>query len=164
MKVELDARYSSKGAVPVEWDVTRERLAAAEVYWLTTVRPDGRPHVTPLIAVWVGEALYFSTGRDERKARNLAGNANCVMTTGCNALGEGFDIVVEGRAERVRDEERLRRVAAAYLAKYGEDWNFDVRDGDFFHQGHAAQVYEVAPVTAFGFGKGEFSQTRYRFQ
>lgn len=164
MKVELDARYSEEGAVAVEWDVVRERLAAAELYWLTTVRPDGRPHVTPLIAVWEGEALYFCTGGEERKAKNLDGNPNCVMTTGRNDLGEGFDIVVEGAAVRVRDEEKLRRVAAAYLKKYGDDWNFSVRDGDFAHEGHAARVYEIAPVTVFGFGKGEFSQTRYRFQ
>ncbi|WP_030174942.1 pyridoxamine 5'-phosphate oxidase family protein [Spirillospora albida] len=164
MKVELDARYSSEGAEAVEWDVTRERLAAAETYWLSTVRPDGRPHVTPLIAVWMDDALYFSTGAEERKARNLDENPNCVMTTGCNRMGDGLDIVVEGRAARVRDEERLRRLAAAHVEKYGEDWSYSVQDGDFVHEGHVARVYEIVPATVFGFGKGGFSQTRYRFQ
>jgi hypothetical protein len=46
----------------------------------------------------------------------------------------------------------------------GSDWHFDVRDGAFHgSQDNVALVYEVAPVTAFGFGKGRFSQTRWTF-
>ena len=111
-------------------------LEEAEVYWLTTVRPDGRPHVTPLLAIWLDGALYFSTGASERKAKNLAQNAHCVLTTGCNALNEGLDLVVEGDAATMRDEATLQRVADLYAAKYGPDWRFTVRDGAF--QGAAA--------------------------
>jgi nitroimidazol reductase NimA-like FMN-containing flavoprotein (pyridoxamine 5'-phosphate oxidase superfamily) len=161
---ELDARYSSPGATPVGWAQARERLREAQIYWLSTVRPDGRPHVTPLLAVWLDDALYFSTGPDERKARNLAHNQHCVLTTGCSDLDAGLDLVVEGDAVRVSDDAKLRRVADAVEAKYGADWHFDVREGAFHHpEGGRALVYEVAPVTAFGFGKGEFSQTRWRF-
>ena len=56
------------------------------------MRQDGRPHVTPLIAVWLEHALYFCTGPDERKARNLAWNSYYVVTTGSNALGKGGPI------------------------------------------------------------------------
>ena len=35
--------------------------------WLTTVRADGRPHVTPLVAVWLDDAIHFSTGPEEQK-------------------------------------------------------------------------------------------------
>jgi hypothetical protein len=163
---ELDARYSGAGASPTPWARARAQLEAAEVYWLSTVRPDGRPHVTPLIAVWLDEAVYFTTGPEERKARNLAGNPHCALTTGGNALNEGLDLVVEGTAVRVTDDARLHRLAAAYEAKYGSDWHFEVRDGAFHHPDGAgtALVFEVAPSTAFGFGKGEFSQTRWRFQ
>ena len=83
---ELDPGFSSSDATASPWQVAREILERAEVYWLTTVRPDGRPHVTPLIAVWLGGALYFSTGPDERKAKNLAENSHCVVTTGSNTL------------------------------------------------------------------------------
>jgi hypothetical protein len=78
------------------------------------VRPDGRPHVTPLIAVWLEGALSFSTGARERKAKNLARNAVCAVTTGRNALNEGLDIVLEGRATTVTDRPTLRRVAGAF--------------------------------------------------
>jgi general stress protein 26 len=161
---ELDARYSSDGATPTAWADARGRLESAELYWLSTVRPDGRPHVTPLVAVWLDGALYFCTGPEERKAKNLAGNPHCALTTGCNALGEGFDLVVEGTAARVSDETRLRGIADAYESKYGTDWHFDVRGGAFHGPGGEALVYEIAPSTAFGFGKGEFSQTRWRFE
>jgi general stress protein 26 len=161
---ELDARYSSEGASPTRWAEVSARLENAQVYWLSTVRPDGRPHVTPLLSVWLEGALHFCTGPEERKARNLETNQHCVLTTGSNALDEGVDVVVEGDAERVRDDAILRRIADAYESKYGGDWHFDVVDGAFTHDGHRALVFAVAPCTAFAFGKGdEYSQTRWRF-
>ena len=165
---ELEPQFSSEDATARAWSEGRQRLEQAEVYWLSTVRPDGRPHVTPLLAVWLGGALYSCTGPHERKAKNLDQNPRCILTTGRNALNEGLDLVVEGEAVRVSDEARLRRVADAYLSKYGSDWTFAVRDGAFFHseagQGGEAWVFEVAPTKVFGFGKGEpFSQTRWRF-
>ncbi|MDI5970625.1 pyridoxamine 5'-phosphate oxidase family protein [Streptomyces sp. SL13] len=167
---ELDARYSDPRARPADWVRARDRLRAAEVFWLSTVRPDGRPHVTPLISVWVDDALYFCTGPDERKARNLAANPHVVMTTGANDYGSGFDLTVEGDAVNITDHARLVRIAGAYEDKYGAGWHYDVHDGAFVlpaagrAPGHGrALVYEVAPVTAFGFGKGEFSQTRWHF-
>lgn len=95
---ELEPQFSSEDATPRAWSEGRQRLEQAEVYWLSTVRPDGRPHVTPLLAVWLGGALYFCTGPHERKAKNLDQNPRCVLTTGCNALNEGLDLVVEGDA------------------------------------------------------------------
>jgi uncharacterized pyridoxamine 5'-phosphate oxidase family protein len=161
---DLDPGYSTPGATPTPWAVAHDRLTEAKVFWLSTVRPDGRPHVTPLIAIWLDGALYFCTGPEERKAKNLAENPHCILTTGCNSYDEGFDIVVEGEARRLTDEDILRRVAAAYEAKYGSDWHFDVRDGAFVHGPGVALVFEVPPAKAFGFGKGDtFSQTRWLF-
>jgi PPOX class probable F420-dependent enzyme len=164
----LDPRYSSGDATAVDWERARELLARAELYWISTVRPDGRPHVTPLIAVWLDGALYFSTGEEERKARNLAANPHVVMTTGVNSMDDGLDVVVEGEAVAVRDDARLRELADALLEKYGEAWRPEVGDGGFRHtlgdEHGKVLVFEVVPTTAFGFGKGErFSQTRWRF-
>jgi hypothetical protein len=162
---ELDARFSSPGATPTDWVQGRRRIEDAEVFWLSTVRPEGRPHVTPLLSVWLDGSAFFCTGATERKAKNLERSPHCVLTTGCNQLGEGLDIVIEGDAVRIRDEGRLRRVAGLYASKYGDDWRFDVRDGAFHGQGGEALVFEVAPSTVFGFRKGdEFSQTRWRFE
>jgi general stress protein 26 len=161
---ELEPQFSSDDATPTPWAEARERLEKAKVYWLSTVRPDGRPHVTPIASVWLDNALYFSTGQTERKAKNLALNPHCVITTGCNVL-EGFDLVVEGGAVRVTDEARLQRLADGYAEKYGQLFRFTVRDGAFYGEGSESEVlvYELAPTMAFGFGKGTFSQTRWRF-
>jgi general stress protein 26 len=161
---EVDTRFSSEGAEPTSWYVAREQLEAAEIYWLTTVRRDGRPHVTPLGAVWDGGALYFCTGPGEQKARNLEANAHCAVTTGCNTITEGLDVVVEGKAVRVVDDARLLHLADAWQAKYGDDWHFDVSDGMFRHGAGEALVFELSATVAFGFHKGEpFVQTRWRF-
>lgn len=159
----IDQRFSSPDASATAWVDGRERVEEAELFWLSTVRADGRPHVTPLISVWLDDATYFCTGAGEQKAKNLAQNPNCILTTGCNQLDEGLDVVIEGRAERVTDDAALLRIANAYESKYGSTWHFDVRDGAFLGDGGEALVFEVAPTTAFGFRKGEYSQTRWRF-
>ena len=161
---ELEPQFSSSDATLTSWAEAGEHLEKAEVYWLSTVRPDGRPHVTPVLAVWLDGALYFCTGEAERKAKNLARNAHCVLTTGCNALNEkSLDLVVEGDAVRVSDEARLQRIADRFASKYS--WHYTVRDGAFHGDGgNIALVYEVMPTTAFGFRRGtSFSQTRWRF-
>ncbi|QKW06124.1 pyridoxamine 5'-phosphate oxidase family protein [Streptomyces sp. NA04227] len=167
-QTRLDARYSSPSAAPGDWARAREELTRAELFWLATVRPDGRPHVTPLIAVWHEGALHFTTGADERKARNLAANPEVVMTTGTNTWAEGHDLVVEGRAVRVLEPARLRELARAWESKYGPDWHFEVHEAGaesgFRAQHGTSYVFAVEPRTAFGFAKGEpFGQTRWRF-
>ena len=164
---ELDPRFSSPDATATEWAVASDALAKAEVYWLSTVRPDGRPHVTPLIAVWHEGALCVTTGPDERKAKNLAENVHCVVTTGSNTLSEGLDLVLEGDAARVTDDARLQQLADAFASKYGTDtWHFTVRDGAFHNEaGGKALVFRIEPRTVFGFGKGEtYSQTAWRIR
>jgi general stress protein 26 len=169
---ELDQRYSSPGASATAWARGRRQLEEAQIYWVVTVRPDGRPHAAPLLAASVDGALCFSTGTEERKAKNLAENAHCILLTGTNTWDEGLDVVVEGNARLVTDDARLQRIADAYFAKYGEGWRYTVRDGALWHgEGHAAGehatsvlTFEIVPEMAFGFGRGaEFSQTRWRF-
>lgn len=160
---ELDPRYGEPAADPIPWTEAVEALERAELFWVSTVRPDGRPHVTPLIALWQDDALHFTTGAEERKGRNLAENPAVALTTGTNALHGGTDLVVEGSAVRVTDEAGLHRIAAGFLAKYGEEWRFEVRDGLFHHGPGSALVLRVAPTTVFAFGKAPYSQTRYRF-
>ena len=111
--------FNSENAVATPWERGRGVLRDAELYWVTTVRPDGRPHVTPLIGVWWEGALHFTTGATERKARNLAANPHCLLTTGVNTLADGLDVVIEGEAEQVTDPGERASVADAYVAKYG---------------------------------------------
>lgn len=163
-QTRLDARYSDETATATDWAEAEKLLAEAGLFWISTVRPDGRPHVTPLPTVWSQGALHFCTGPEERKARNLALNPEVVLTTGTNTWDKGYDLVVEGEAVRITDNARLRELAAGWEAKYGSFWHFEVADGCFRHGSGHAYVFSVAPRTVFGFGKGEpFSQTRWRF-
>jgi general stress protein 26 len=161
----IDTRFSDPNAAATPWPDALEALTRAELYWITTVRADGRPHVTPLIGVWQEGALHFCTGGHEQKARNIEGNSRVILTTGSNEWNRGLDVVLEGEARRLEDEQALRRLADAYVEKYGEDWRFDVRDGAFVHSGDSvALVFRVEPEKVLGFRKGDFAQTRWRFR
>ena len=163
---ELDERFSDPGAQATPWAIAREVLDKAQVSWVTTVRADGRPHVTPLVAVWLDDAVHFTTGPGEQKAVNLASNPNVVMTTGCNTWDQGLDVMVEGEAKRVTDRATLERLAAAWATKWNGQWQFQVADGGFAHADGDVDgpvlVFAVKPAKVLAFGKGEFSHTRYR--
>jgi hypothetical protein len=64
----------------------------------------------------------------------------------------------------VTDDARLHDLAAAWAQKWDGSWQFEVRDGAFFHEGGGvALVFAVAPAKVLAFGKRPFSHTRYRF-
>jgi len=166
---ELDERFSDNEAVAPSWDEVQRVLESAQLSWITTVRTDGRPHVTPLVAVWLDDALHFCTGAAEQKGRNLEANPHVVVTTGCNSWDRGLDVMVEGDAVRVTDEATLQRLARAWAEKWDGQWKFGVRDGAFVSppgvgndDGTSALVFAVRPTKVLAFGKGTFSHTRYR--
>jgi general stress protein 26 len=140
-------------------------LEEAELYWLTTVRADGRPHVTPLIGVTHDGAVHFCTGPREQKYRNLEHSKQVALTTGNNSWAQGLDVVVEGAAVQITDNEELQALADAYEAKYGEVWHFDVGDGMFQGQGDpdGAAVFRIEPSKVLAFAKDPHAQTSFRF-
>ncbi|HYM15835.1 MAG TPA: pyridoxamine 5'-phosphate oxidase family protein [Dehalococcoidia bacterium] len=96
------------------WDHAVDQLTASRNYWITSTRPDGRPHAMPVWGVWIDGALIFSTDRTSRKARNIAARPAIVVH-----LESGDDMVVlEGVAEVLTDAALLARYVEAYGAKY----------------------------------------------
>ena len=160
---ELDTRFSEPGAQPTSWQDTLETIKQAEIFWISTVRADGRPHVTPLVAVWLDGALHFSTGAGEQKALNLANNPRVALVTGANGWQSGLDVVVEGEAVRVTDPEQLQRLADAWTQKWDGRWRYSVDGDGFRHEVGTALVFAVRPAKVLAFGKGSFSHTRHRF-
>ena len=159
-RTTLDPRYSEPDAEATPWPDAVIHLEQAGLFWVSTVRADGRPHVTPVVAVWTNGALYFTSGPSEQKSRNLAANGHCAVTTGCNTWNDGLDLVLHGDAVVVHDLALLRQVADAFLAKYGSDWAFEVaEDGTF----GGPLVYQLVPVQGLAFAKGPFSHTRWDF-
>jgi general stress protein 26 len=161
----LDARYSSSEATAFSWLETQHELEKAEIFWLTTVRADGRPHVTPLVAVWRSGALHFTTGDKEQKFANLRTNSHVVLTTGRNDWRDGVDIVVEGDARQGASQAELEDLSAVFQTKWdGDTWGYIARDGKFFHpEGFEVQLFSVRPRTVYAFAKGTFGHTVHRF-
>jgi len=161
----LNQDFSPPGATATSWEDARAALESAELSWIATVRADGRPHVTPLVAVWLDDALHFCTGETEQKAVNLRGNQNVILLTGCNLWDGGMDVVVEGRAVRVTDHSTLQRLAEAWTHKWDGRWEYEPGpDGFTSDEGEDVLVFTVRPDKVLAFAKGNFSQSRHAFQ
>jgi len=155
------------GDEPIPWSRAVEQLEAgtAKSFWLATVRPDGRPHVAGVGALWVDGKLYFTSGPQTRKSRNLAQNPACVLSVALPNL----DLVIEGTAARVTDEDTLQRLAQRYAA---QGWPARVSDGALTAEYSAPSagpppwiLYVVTPVTAFGVATAAPNgATRWQFE
>jgi hypothetical protein len=126
----------SEGQGLLHWTWATERLARSRGYWLTTTRPDGRPHVAVVWGVWRHNAFSFGTIADSRKARNLVANPNCVV---CPDQTEEA-VIVEGVAEQVTDPMQRNQFHEAYASKYQEE----LEPSQFV-------IYRVRPRVAFAF-------------
>ena len=97
------------------WSWADDRLARAAYYWLGTVRPDGRPHATPLWGAWVDQGLYLDGPPTTVWARNFA--ANHAVTV---HLESGAEVVIlEGVADDVTTDPDLgERIITGWMRKY----------------------------------------------
>ena len=144
---------TDQDAEPIPWSTGLARLSEARFYWLATSTPDGRPHVRPVLAVWVDGAMHTTSHPEARKAINLAHEARCSLTV----TTDGMDVAYEGRARRLTDHDDLERLSAAYLEKYG--WPTTVV-GDAFDAPYGAptagpppyEPYRVEPTAVYAFG------------
>ena len=175
---KVEQNLDGYGAPLIPWAKIRKRLEQGftqvpgsggpdrHTCWLATVHPDGRPHVMPVGVDWMDGVLYFSTGANTRKAKNLAHNPQCVITVATH----DFDIVVEGRATRVSDPALVARIAKMYQA---QGWPATVSDdGISLTAEYSAPsagpppytVYAVTAKTVFALGTTEpYGATSFRF-
>ena len=156
------------GLDPIPWSRALEALEAGqqrnETSFLATTRPNGRPHLAGIGAVWDNGKVYFVSGAGTRKSRNVARNPSCAISMSL----PGIDLVFEGVAERVTDDETLQRLAK----RYGDGgWPARVEDGAFTYDYSAPSagpppwdLYAVTPTTVFGVLAAEpVGATRWRF-
>ncbi len=159
---QLNEGFSQPDAAAPPWAEVARVLSESEMFWLSTVRRDGRPHVTPLPGIWADGRTYFCVGSHEQKAKNLEFNPRCVLAAGANQFRAGLDVVVEGTVVRVTDNAHLQRLSAVWKSKL--DWDFEVTDGGFRDPaGRLGLVFGVAPAKVLAFGKYPYTQTRFRF-
>src|SRR3954470_13629695 len=105
---------------PIDWQRVADRLDRGlsqapqtggpnrHTCWLSTINPDGSPHVTGVGAIWVDGSFRFETGGGTRKGRNIARDPRCTLSVAT----EEFDLVVEGEAERITDPATVADMAA----------------------------------------------------
>ena len=153
------------GAKPIPWSRALEQLGSSSGrYWLATTKPDGRPHVAAVGALWVDGKIYFVSGTRTRKSRNLAANPSCVVSVSLT----GIDLVLEGTAIRVADRPTLLRLAKRYAA---QGWPASVSGAALTAEYSAPSagpppwnLYVVRPSTAFGVSTADPpGATRWRF-
>jgi general stress protein 26 len=141
------------GLLPWQW--ATDRLTRSHDYWLATVWPTGRPHVTPVWGVWHENALWFSCSRRSRKARNLEANPRAVATTD----DPRNPVVVEGEAARVMERDSIAAFAGWCDTKYATDYGIE-----FFGDPNNA-CFRIKVTAAFGISGQDFtgSPTRWVF-
>ena len=164
-----DTEHGNPGEEATSWEKTRQALETAELFCIATVRADGRPHVTPLVAVWHDGAIYFTSTEDAQKTINLRANPHVILTTGSNGT-EGLTIVIEGDAVQITDQATLEHLATLWATKWDGSWPYQVRNGYFYLYDEGRQlvltdsnlVFSVKPrkILTFDIGHG---QTRHMF-
>jgi hypothetical protein len=154
---------------PMPWSRAREALGTGSLgpeipCFLGTVRPDGRPHATGVGVAELDGDLYFTSGPQTRKSRNLAHEPACTLSLRL----DGIDLTLEGEARRVTDGPTLEHVAAVFR---DGGWPAEV-DGDAITARYSAQsagpppwhVYRIEVRTAFGVGlRPPHGASRWRF-
>ena len=146
---------ADQGSGLIPWPEAERRLTVAHDYWLATVTPDGAPHVMPVWGVWTDGRLWFSSGLRSRKARNLAADPRCTVTT-----DDARDpVVLEGVADRTTDPGAIAAFVAAVNAKYEAGVTVEFQDPE------VNGTFAVRPVRAFALSGADFpgSPTRWRF-
>lgn len=84
--------------------------------WVCTVRPDGRPHLTPIWFVFHDDAFWIATGRENIKTRNVLDRPQVALS-----LEEGNDPVVAEGTVTLHDAPFRPDVIEAFMAKFGWD-------------------------------------------
>jgi hypothetical protein len=145
----------SKGLL--SWSWAEQRLKKSHNYWITTVKPDGSPHMMVVWGLWQDGRFLFSTGSKSRKAQNLAENPRCVVSN--EHAHEA--VVVEGVAE-IADVAARRKMIPAYERKY--DFDLSKMKEDLLSM--KEPVFAVRPKTVFGLWEKYFQSksTRWRFE
>ena len=146
---------ADQGSGLMPWAEAERRLTVSHDYWCVTVRPDGSPHVMPVWGVWLDGRVWFSSGMRSRKARNLAADPRCTLTT--DAARD--PVVVDGVATQVTDAEGIEAFVAAVNAKYGGGVSVEFLDPA------VNGTFAVRPERVIAISEADFagSPTRWTF-
>jgi nitroimidazol reductase NimA-like FMN-containing flavoprotein (pyridoxamine 5'-phosphate oxidase superfamily) len=134
----------------IPWRTVDLQLQATRSIWISTTRPDGRPHAVPVWYVWDGANVDFITRCDLQQARNLAHQRWVAVHA-----GDGDDAIIrEGPVEIVPDEEEHREERMRADTMYAERYvgpRTGARD-TIFHEETDLYRVRVQHVMAWDYG------------
>jgi hypothetical protein len=111
----IPAAYGAPAEL-LPWAPVSTALLTSLRYWLSTVRPDGRPHTVPVDGLWVDDTLVVGGDTATVHSRNLTTNTAVTV----HLPDADTPTIVEGVAQWLTPPERqARSFAAASKAKYG---------------------------------------------
>lgn len=146
-------------------DALMVRQGSEMIYFLGTVRPDGRPHSAGVGPYMHDGDFYIVTGLHTQKAKNFTANPAATLSTRI----PGYDVTLEGTIDRVIDPETLETLAAIYREG---GWPAEV-EGDAFSAPYSAPSAGPPPWQVFRFRisqavalklSEEGGATRWRFE
>ena len=138
------------------WGHVQERMDNAKNYWVCTVRPDGRPHCTPVWGVWLANTLYIEGSRETRRAQNLIANPNVSIH-----LENGNDVVIlEGQAHEVQKPapQLGQQLSQAFTKKY-ESQGYSPSPENWDQGG----LFAIQPKTILAWTEFPKDTTRFTF-
>lgn len=94
-----------------------ERLRSDNVIWLTSVRPDGRPHSVIVWFYWNGTDILIFSKPNNQKLRNIKHNPHVLLALD-NTNNGGDAITIDGTAELL-DAKTINVADPKYMQKYG---------------------------------------------
>jgi nitroimidazol reductase NimA-like FMN-containing flavoprotein (pyridoxamine 5'-phosphate oxidase superfamily) len=150
---------TDEGLLPWSW--AERILAESLVYWLSTVRPDGRPHAVPTWAAWLDGRLWFEGGRGTRHARNLREHPDAVASI---HVDDATALIVEGRVELTSDPrpDLASRLVTAYAKYRASPWAYEA-DPSNWSSARGGMLAVLRPTKVLGWTHFPDDATRWCF-
>jgi len=123
-------------------------IAAERVCRVATAGAEGRSHLVPVVHVLAGDKIYFGSGDDARKVKNLRENPQVAITI--DLYSEDWEqlrgVMVQGRARIIERGPRFKQARARLYAKYPQySKEAGLSPSD-------SVIVEVTPIHVFSWG------------
>lgn len=142
----------------LRWEQVEGRLVAAKHYWLTSVRPDGRPHSVPRWGVWLDGRFWYDGAPTTRHTRNVERNPAVTLTLESGSQA----VIVEGESHATSaDPQTVGTRLAEAFGKYAADGYVPGPDSWSGEDGGGLRV--ITPVRALAWFDFPHDSTRFTF-
>lgn len=141
------------------WEAVEARLRESQHYWMSTTRPDGRPHVVPRWGVWLESRFWYDGSPATVHSKNVRANQACTLH-----LESGAEVVILEGASRPAEPpglDRGGRIAREFRRKYA-DHGYSPAD-DAWEGTDAGGLMVFTPIKALAWFEFPTDVTRFRF-